>query len=171
MVGTDEGFWLADLHEALSQSARIDQRQTQKKQEAVGSPNSSRVEESHKQLKERQDQANYANENLIKELLSTVDNLERALEHGRKDREGDEDREFLEGVELTHRSMLQALERFGVTVIEAEGKPFDPQFHEAIRQVPSDTHEPGTVVEVFQRGYQLKDRLLRPALVAVAAAG
>jgi molecular chaperone GrpE len=120
-------------------------------------------------LRERQELLNYANENLVKELLPTVDNLERALEHARRDEEGGEEAEkLLEGVELTYRSLLQALERFGVTVIQAQNEPFDPTVHEAIRRVPSSEHKPGTVIEVLQRGYQLKDRLLRPALVAVA---
>jgi molecular chaperone GrpE len=60
------------------------------------------------------------------------------------------------------------LVRFGVVEIEAEGKPFDPQVHEAVRRVSSNEHAPGTVVEVYQKGYLLKDRLLRPAMVAVA---
>ena len=53
--------------------------------------------------------------------------------------------------------------------IEAQGKPFDPQVHEAVRRVPSSEHPPGTVVEVYQKGYKLKDRMLRPAMVAVAS--
>ena len=118
-------------------------------------------------LRERQDLLNYANENLVKELLPMVDNLERALEHARN-QEGDGAEKLLEGVELTYRSLIQTLESYGVSVVEAEGKPFDPQYHEAIRQVPSDEHHPGTVIEVFQRGYLLRDRLLRPAQVPSA---
>jgi len=120
-------------------------------------------------LKERQDLFNYANENLIKELLPTVDNLERALEHARQAGEGDDVAKFLEGVELTYRSLMQVLEKTGVKVVEGKNEPFDPQAQEAIRQVPSADHEPGTVVEIYQRGYLLKDRLLRPALVGVAS--
>jgi molecular chaperone GrpE len=121
-------------------------------------------------LKERQDLLSYANENLVKELLPSVDNLERALEHARRDEGGEAAEKLLEGIELTHRSLMQVLDRFGVTVVETEGKAFDPKVHEAIRRIPSDEHKPGTVMEVLQRGYQLKDRLLRPALVAVASA-
>lgn len=118
-------------------------------------------------LKERQDLHSYANENLIKELLPTVDNLERAVGHARQE---ESDREsLLEGVELTYRSLLQLLEKLGVQRIEPEGESFDPAVHEAIRQVPSDEHEPGIVIEVFQRGYKLKDRLIRAALVAVSS--
>ncbi len=90
-------------------------------------------------LKERQDLHNYANENLIKELLPTVDNLERAVGHARQE-EGDA-KSLLEGVELTYRSLMQALEKLGVQRVKPDGEPFDPTIHEAIRQMPSDEHE------------------------------
>jgi molecular chaperone GrpE len=102
----------------------------------------------------------------MKELLATIDNLERALGHARQEEDVDKEN-LLEGVELTFRSLMRTLEQSGVTVVEAEGQEFDPKVHEAIRQVPSDEHPPGTVVEVYQKGYVMKNRLLRPALVAV----
>ncbi|MEX2208327.1 MAG: nucleotide exchange factor GrpE [Myxococcota bacterium] len=119
-------------------------------------------------LKERQDLHNYANESLVKELLPVVDNLERAVVHGRKEDQRVDSENLLQGVELTYRSLVQVLGRFGVVEIEAEGKPFDPQVHEAVRRVATREHPPGTVLEVYQKGYLLKDRLLRPAMVAVA---
>jgi len=119
-------------------------------------------------LKERQDLHNYANESLVKELLPAVDNLERAVVHGRKEEQRADSENLLQGVELTYRSLVQILGRFGVVEIEAEGKPFDPQVHEAVRRVATNEHPPGTVLEVYQKGYLLKDRLLRPAMVAVA---
>jgi molecular chaperone GrpE len=120
-------------------------------------------------LKERQDLHNYANENVFKELLPIVDNLERAVTHARREEQRPDSDNLLQGVELTHRSLLQILTRYGVVEIEAQGKPFDPQVHEAVRRVPSNEHPPGTVVEVYQKGYKLKDRMLRPAMVAVAS--
>lgn len=117
-------------------------------------------------LKERQDLLNFATENLMKELLGTIDNLERALGHVKAEEDVDKEN-LLEGVELTLRSLLHSLEKSGLKVIDAEGEQFDPAVHEAVRQVPSDEHEPGTVIEVFQKGYMLKNRLLRPAMVAV----
>jgi molecular chaperone GrpE len=79
-------------------------------------------------LKERQDLLNFATEDLVKELLATIDNLERALGHVHQ--EGDVDKENLvEGVELTFRSLMHTLEKSGVNVVEAEGKPFDPKVH------------------------------------------
>ena len=120
-------------------------------------------------LKERQDLHNYANENVFKELLPIVDNLERAVTHARREEQRPDSDNLLQGVELTHRSLLQILAKHGVVEIEAQGKPFDPQVHEAVRRVPSAEHQPGTVVEVYQKGYKLKDRMLRPAMVAVAS--
>lgn len=117
-------------------------------------------------LKEHQDLLNFATEGLMKELLGTIDNLERALGYVQQDEDLDKEN-MLEGVELTLRSLLQTLEKGGLKVIEAQGVQFDPAMHEAIRQVPSDEHETGTVIEVFQKGYMLKNRLLRPALVSV----
>jgi molecular chaperone GrpE len=121
-------------------------------------------------LKERQDLLNYGSEALIKELLVTVDNLERALGHAQKTEEGVEKENLLEGVELTHRSLLQTLGKFGVERVEALGQPFDPKLHEAVRQVAAES-PPNTVVEVFQTGYVLRDRLLRPAMVVVSTGG
>ena len=118
-------------------------------------------------LKERQDLFNYGNESLIKELLETVDNLERAQGHAQESEEGIDAETLLEGVDLTHRALIRSLEKFGVQPVQVEGS-FDPQMQEAIRQVETDEHPPGTIVEVYQKGYLLKDRLLRPALVVVA---
>lgn len=126
--------------------------------------------ENHKRraLKERQELLSFATENLIKELLGTVDNLERALGHARHQEEGGDTNNLLEGVELTYRSLMHVLEKMGVKVVAAQGELFDPKVHEAIRKVPTDEHTPGTVIEVFQTGYLLKDRLLRPARVAIS---
>jgi molecular chaperone GrpE len=119
-------------------------------------------------LKERQDLHNYANENLVKDLLPIVDNLERAVEHGRKEEQRGDSDNLLQGIELTYRSLLQLLTRQSVVEIQALGQMFDPQIHEAVRRVPTSDKPPSTVVEVYQKGYMLKDRLLRPAMVAVA---
>jgi len=119
-------------------------------------------------LKERQDLLNYSNENLVKELLPIVDNLERAVGHARKEEQRSDSDNLLQGVELTYRSLQQILARIGVVEIAALGQPFDPQIHEAVRRVPSADKPANTVVEIYQKGYMLKDRMLRPAMVAVA---
>jgi molecular chaperone GrpE len=118
-------------------------------------------------LKDREDAHHYGHQNLVKDLLPSVDNLERAVDHARKG--GEESASgLLEGVELVLRELHSVLSKHGVTPIEALGQPFDPSLHEAMAQVPDGSQPPGTVVEVFQRGYQLRNRLLRPARVVVS---
>jgi molecular chaperone GrpE len=103
---------------------------------------------------------------VLKEMLPVVDNLERAIEHASTIGEKNP---IVEGVQLVLRQFTTAFERLDVTQVDAMGKPFDPNNHEAISQAESD--EPaGTVVQVLQRGYKSGDRLLRPALVVVAKA-
>ena len=117
--------------------------------------------------RERDDAIRFANESLIKELLPVIDNLERAIGHaaGAGD---DNSKPLVDGVELVLKALLDVLSKFGVTQISAVGQPFDPSKHEAIAQVTSDIHAPNTVIEEIHKGYQLRDRLLRAALVSVA---
>ncbi len=120
-------------------------------------------------LREKEEAFRYGHENLVKDLLPTVDNLERALDHARQS-EGGDVAGFVEGVELVLRELVGGLAKHGVVEVEAEGRPFDPSVHEAMAQVPDDSVPANTVVQVFQRGYQLRDRLLRPARVIVSKA-
>ncbi len=120
-------------------------------------------------LAERHDIYQYGHQNLVKDLLSTVDNLERAIGHARESGGGDLE-SFLQGVELVQREFLGILENHSVCEVEALGKPFDPALHEAMAQVTDDSVAPNTVIDVLQTGYQLRDRLLRPARVIVAKA-
>lgn len=118
-------------------------------------------------LKEKQDTFKYGAQNLVKDLLATVDNLERAVVHV----EGNKDADFqslLQGVELVQRELLGVLSKHGVEKIEAEGQLFDPAVHEAMTQVPSPDHPANTVMQVLQTGYMLRDRMLRPARVVVS---
>ncbi len=117
--------------------------------------------------REREDYTRYANENLLRDLVPVLDNLDRALAAGRA--AGDA-RGVVEGVELIQRELLRALERHGVTRYSALGQAFDPTRHEATARVISATQEPGTVVSEVAPGYLLHGRVLRPAQVAVAAA-
>lgn len=98
----------------------------------------------------------------IKKLLPVLDDLERALAH----RPAED--VWANGVEMLYRKFQTTLEKEGVTPIQAEGQPFDPNQHEAIMQEASDAHESGTVIAVLQQGYKSGDRVLRPALVKVA---
>jgi len=117
--------------------------------------------------KDRQDVVLYGHENLVKDLLSTVDNLDRAIEHAHQSDGGDL-ASLLQGVELVQRELYAVLAQHEVQVIDAEGKQFDPSLHEAMAQVQDDSVPANTVIEVLQKGYQLRDRLLRPARVVVA---
>jgi molecular chaperone GrpE len=117
--------------------------------------------------KDRQDVIEYGHENLVKDLLSTVDNLDRAIEHAHQNDGGDLG-SLLQGVELVQRELYAVLAQHEVHVINAEGSEFDPALHEAMAQVQDDSAPPNTVIEVLQKGYQLRDRLLRPARVVVA---
>lgn len=114
--------------------------------------------------KEMDDAATRGREQLLKELLPALDNLERALKHAP---EGDP---LAVGVKQTEKQLLQALERFGVTRFASLGKPFDPSVHDAIQQMETTEHPAGTVAQEFASGYTLGSRLLRPAMVAVAKA-
>lgn len=119
--------------------------------------------------KDKEDLARYANENILKELLPVLDNLERAIEHARQE-SGAGEEGLRQGVEMTLSLFAKSLEKFGVTPIQAEGAPFDPAWHEAMGQLESAEHPVNTVVKELQKGYQLNGRLLRPTLVMVAKA-
>lgn len=107
----------------------------------------------------------FAVEKFAAELLPVIDSLELGLEAG----SGATVEALLEGKQATLRLLLGALERFGIEPIDPAGEPFDPQLHEAMTMQPSTTAEPGSVLTVLQRGYQLNGRLLRPARVIVVA--
>ena len=120
-------------------------------------------------LKEKQDTFKYGVQNLVKDLLAPVDNLERAVAHGGEN-QGSDSQSLLEGVELVRNELLGILNTHGVVTIEAENKTFDPAVHEAIAQVDSADVPPNTVMQVLQTGYMLLDRMLRPARVVVSKA-
>jgi molecular chaperone GrpE len=102
---------------------------------------------------------------LVRELLPAVDNLDRAL--AAADCNGDSDT-LVSGIKLVQTELMAALARVGIEPFSPVGEPFDPQRHEAVAQQPVEGAEPGTVVEVYQRGYRLGDSVLRPARVVVA---
>jgi molecular chaperone GrpE len=106
----------------------------------------------------------------LREILPVIDNLERALQHAEQGGAGDGAAGVIDGVKLVLRQFEQALERCDARPVDAKGKPFDPNLHEAISQQESAEVEPGTVIDVLQRGYKIGERLLRPSLVVVASA-
>ncbi len=115
--------------------------------------------------RERRDLAEYGATDLLTDLLPVVDDLERALAADTTDAEV-----YRRGVEIIHKQLLDLLERRGVTPIEALGADFDPNVHQAVTQEASDTHRDGEVIEELRRGYTMRDRLLRAAMVKVAQA-
>lgn len=126
--------------------------------------------ENHKKRMSREmdDFRRYANQSLIREMLSVVDHIELALQAASA---GGPDNKVSEGLHLTLKELLRILEKFNVTPIDAVGKPFNPEFHEAILREESDQFSENTVVREMQKGYMIGQRLLRPALVVVSVAG
>ena len=114
--------------------------------------------------KDKEELVRYGNESLIFELLPVIDNLEMALKHSSHDLNTG----IVQGVEITLKELQRVLEKFGLSPIDASGKPFDPAVHHAITQVERDDVAEKTLVEEFRKGYILWDKVLRPSLVAVS---
>ena len=110
----------------------------------------------------------YALERILGELIGVNDSLELALKAVAG--ENAETRKHLEGLELTHKQLWQTLERYGVSQVDPQGQPFNPEFHEAVSTLESGEMAPNHVLSVMQKGYKLHDRLLRPAMVVVSRA-
>ncbi|EMT47094.1 nucleotide exchange factor GrpE [Anoxybacillus flavithermus] len=106
----------------------------------------------------------YRAQSLVADLLPILDNFERALQVQVEDEKA---KSLLQGMEMVYRALIEALKKEGVEAIESVGKPFDPHVHQAVMQVDDQNYEPNTVVEEFQKGYKLKDRVIRPAMVKV----
>ena len=115
--------------------------------------------------REKEEQTRYANEALIRELLPVIDNLERALQHSQT---GSDKESVVQGLNMTLQGFIDALAKFYCSPVDAVGKPFDPNFHEAVAQEENAELEPNTVVRELQKGYVLRERLLRPAMVVVS---
>jgi molecular chaperone GrpE len=110
----------------------------------------------------------FALEKLVADLLPVADNLERAISAG--DSENESQKAVLEGVALTLKSLQDTLKKYKVEMIDPAGEPFDPQLHQAMTMLPNPDVEPNTVLNVFQKGYTLNGRLVRPAMVVVSKA-
>lgn len=115
--------------------------------------------------KQKQDYIQFANETLLKELLPVVDNLERALKYVQDGRPAEG---LVQGVELTLKQFTETLAKFGVRPFDSMGAPFDPARHQAVARQESETAKENTIIEEYQKGYQLHDRILRAAMVVVA---
>lgn len=116
---------------------------------------------------ERSEAIRYANADLMRSLLSVIDDLERSIAAAEDSQNSSS---VLDGVRLLHANFLKALSSSGLEVIDAQHQAFDPTIHEALLQQPTTQCEPGTVVEQVSKGYRLRDRVIRPAKVIVAKA-
>jgi molecular chaperone GrpE len=156
---------LAAAEEAL-ESAKKDARDANERylRQAAEMEN---VQRRHRQ--DRQEQLLYGNAELIKRILPVLDNFHRALEHAPESAASDPAvGQWVNGALMVVRQFEDLLESVGVEAIEAEGKPFDPSVHQAVVAEPSDQHQDGEVIAELQRGYRLRDRVLRPSMVKVA---
>lgn len=115
--------------------------------------------------REKEELRKYGSDKIIADLLPAVDNLERALEHAQKT---EEESSISDGVRMVHRQIVSSLEKHGITSFESVGEKFDPQRHEAIQQIETTEFDTNVVMQEFQKGYFIHDRLLRPALTVVA---
>ncbi len=115
--------------------------------------------------REKEEQVRYANEAIIRDLLPVIDNLERALDHSQV---GSDQNGLTEGLNMTLKVFLDSLARFGCTPVEAMGNVFNPNFHEAVSQEEVSDCEANTVIRELQKGYMLKERLIRPAMVVLS---
>ena len=123
--------------------------------------------------REREDAAKYAITKLARDVVSVGDNFQRAIDAVPADAaEQDPNlKSFLEGVTMTERELLNVLDRHGIKRLQPMNEPFNPHLHEAVRQVPRTDVPEGTIVEVYQAGYTIAERVLRPAMVGVAQGG
>jgi molecular chaperone GrpE len=159
------------LLEALTSLAEKQQALEQKEKEAAEYKDKylralAESENARKRIRQQaEESARIQREGLLRDLLTIIDNLERAVAAAR---DGGNGKPIVEGVEMVLRSMIDFLRSHGVTQLSALGQPFDPLLHEAVDSVETTQHEPNTVVDEFVRGYYIGDRLLRPARVAVS---
>lgn len=117
--------------------------------------------------KERQDAAKYRSQALAEKMVDSLDNLDRALQLEVSDDKASQN--FKKGIEMVHKSLLTALADEGVTIIDPKGDIFDPNFHQSVSSIPvQDGQQAEEVVEVYQKGYAIKDRVIRPAMVVIA---
>ncbi|HID56267.1 TPA: nucleotide exchange factor GrpE [Candidatus Poribacteria bacterium] len=117
--------------------------------------------------REKEEAMKFIAESIVLDIIPIVDNLDRAIKSAQSDEKKNFDA-LLQGIEMIQKQMLSVLEKYGVGVIESEGQPFDPRIHEAILQVPSEEYPENTVVQEFERGYTLHDKVIRPAKVIVS---
>jgi molecular chaperone GrpE len=116
--------------------------------------------------RERKELIDYSGQNILRDMLDIIDNFERALEADKKE---SDPKIIVDGIEIIFKQLLKLMEKYNVAAVPAKGEAFNPEVHEAIQQVPVPDTEPGTVIEELQKGYKLRDRVLRASRVVIAA--
>jgi molecular chaperone GrpE len=176
----DEGGTVGDVGtsatDALRDTLRALGEQLAQAQEEVAAANERTLRKAadlenarRRHQREKDDLVKYAAESVLKDVVPVLDDLQRAVQH--LGTVAGVETSLVQGLEMVVRKFEQTLQRRGVVIVESVGKPFDPQVHEAIQQVHDESVPHNTVVQEFQRGCLLHDRLLRPALVVVAQGG
>lgn len=115
---------------------------------------------------EKEEFAKYASQKLLEQLIPVFDNFERAVSASKENQDLDS---LSKGIDMIYRQMSQVLEQEGVKPIEAVGQPFNPEYHQAVMQVESEEHDEGIIVEELQKGYMLKEKVIRPSMVKVSS--
>jgi molecular chaperone GrpE len=157
-VETDQEGWEVELEQAREEAEDLKDKLMRLAAE---------FENTRKRLqREKETALKYAEENILKELLPGIDNLERAMEQGRETGSVDS---LLEGIVMTRDGLLETLKKFGVEPVASVGETFDPNVHEALVMEPSDEVEANVILREFLKGYHYKERLLRAAKVVVSS--
>ncbi|WP_108649873.1 nucleotide exchange factor GrpE [Dongshaea marina] len=164
---SDEQMMLDQLAALSSQVETLQQQVSEEKDRALRAV--AEQENIRRRAAQDVEKANkFALERFANELLPVIDSLERAIELA--DKENDELKPMLEGIELTLKSMQGAVGKFGVEVVDPTGQSFDPNRHQAMSMVENADVDPNTVLHVMQKGYELNGRVIRPAMVMVSKA-
>ncbi|MCJ8302464.1 nucleotide exchange factor GrpE [Shewanella sp.] len=174
-TGTDEAGLMDELTQANFRIEELEQALAESKakvEEQVDSVTRAAASEANIRRRAAQDvekARKFALEKFANELLPVIDNMERALDG--TDAEAEETKVIYEGVELTLKSFISTVDKFGLKVVDPQGEAFNPEHHQAIGMQPSPDFPENTVMMVMQKGYILNDRLLRPAMVMVSQGG
>ncbi|ASJ39413.1 nucleotide exchange factor GrpE [Vibrio vulnificus] len=172
-VGTDADIeWNEEADESAAKLAELEaallasEARVKEQQDSVLRAKAE-VENMRRRTEQEIDKARkYALNRFAEELLPVIDNLERAIQAA--DAESEAVKPLLEGVELTHKTFVDVVSKFGLKEINPEGQPFNPEWHQAMSIQESPDHESNTVMFVMQKGYELNGRVIRPAMVMVA---
>ncbi|ENP8322653.1 TPA: nucleotide exchange factor GrpE [Vibrio vulnificus] len=172
-VGTDADIeWNEEADESVAKIAELEaallasEARVKEQQDSVLRAKAE-VENMRRRTEQEIDKARkYALNRFAEELLPVIDNLERAIQAA--DAESEAVKPLLEGVELTHKTFVDVVSKFGLKEINPEGQPFNPEWHQAMSIQESPDHESNTVMFVMQKGYELNGRVIRPAMVMVA---